>query len=359
MSEFPPVAIIAAGACTSLGLDAESSMAAVEAKMSRMVNLEPFGPDAPVPVAALEAFDEDVARGRRVHWMTSAAYLDLARRFPKWQRVDLPLIMVGPEPEADHDIEHGFLISSLRELSDTMIPRPVGEFWLPGGRGGWFAGLRRAIELLRGGEALVALGAVGCDCDANSLIRLRRRNALHSDDNPDGRIPGEAAVFLLLARTDVPRQIDARPWAWIRDCRLSHEPRHAFQPESTLGEGLTRLYRALREDNEGWRADRIYSAQPSGGHWARAFEMAYLRNVELMPEPLRIRSVCDELGDCGAATPALLTAFAGLRFSRGDAVERVLVHGESDDGGMGGCLLDAGQPDEAGARVVARREALQ
>ncbi|GEM_PF-929900 len=351
-----PIALVGAGVCTSLGFDAESSLAGVEAGLSRMVNLEPFGPDQPVVAAEFEIFKGDIPRGRRISWMVATAYLDLVRRFPSWQRVDLPLVMVGPEPAADHDIERGFMMSALRELSDTMLPRPGGDFWLAGGRGGWFAGLRHAMELLEAGEPLVALGAVDSDCDSRSLQRLHKRNALLGEHNPDGRIPGEAAAFLLLARRDVPRQIAARPWAWIRDCHVDAEQRHLMQPHSTKGEGLARLYRKLREANPNWRADAIDSAQPSGTHWARSFQMAYLRNAEIMPEPLTVRGVGDALGDCGAATPALLTAFAGLRFSRGDEARRVLLYGESDDGGMGACLLEAGEPSKEGARIVARRE---
>src|SRR5690606_10709002 len=117
-----------------------------------------------------------------------------------------------------------------------------------------------------------------------------------------------------------------------------------LQPRSTLAEGLTGLFARLREAHHGWRADVVYSCQPSENFWGREFTMAYLRNPELIPEPLRVEQLCDELGDCGAATPALHLAFAGLRCSRGDALARALIYGESDDGALGACLIEAGEP---------------
>ena len=336
-------ALIGVGVCTSLGLDAESSLSAVEAGMSRMVETEPFGPDHPVVSASLELFPADTARGRRVHWLTGAAYLDLIRRFADWSRVDLPMLMVGPEPRADHDVPRDFMVTHLRELSDAAVPRPVPDWWLAGGRGGWFGALQRALALLAGGEPLVMLGAVDTDCDPASLRRLVRRNALLGERNPQGRIPGEAAAFLMLARPEVPRQIEARPWAWLSAAAVGSEPRHFLQGTSTLAEGLTALFGLMRQARAGWRADVVYSSQPSENHWSRAFTMAYLRNPELMPEPMKFEQLCDELGDCGAAAPALQLAFAGLRFSRGDAIARALIFGESDDGQLGACMVEAGE----------------
>ncbi|PRP97430.1 3-oxoacyl-(acyl carrier protein) synthase [Enhygromyxa salina] len=341
----PPrlAAVVGVGVCSSLGLDAESSLAAVEAGLSRMCTTEAFGTgDTTAVCAPLELLGVDTARGRRVHWLAGTAYLDLMRRFADWKRVELPLIMVGPEPVADHDVPRDFMITHLRELSDAAVPRPVDGWWSAGGRGGWFAAVAKAHALLAGGEPLVLIGAVDTDCDPASLLRLSRRGALLGDDNPQGRIPGEAAAFVLLARPDVPRQIKARPWAWINAHHSGTEPRNLLQPKSTLAEGLTRLFAQLRDAYPSWRADAVYSSQPTTNHWGREFKMASLRHAELMPEPMNYASLHDELGDCGAATAPIQLAFAGLRFSRGDALRRVLIYGESDDGTLGACLVEAG-----------------
>jgi 3-oxoacyl-[acyl-carrier-protein] synthase-1 len=342
----PLAAVVGIGVCSSLGLDAESSLAAVEAGLSRMRETEAFGEgDSSAVCAPLELLDLDIARGRRVHWLAGAAYLDLMRRFADWKRVDLPVLMVGPERAADHDVPRDFMITHLRELSEAAVPRADGEdsWWFAGGRGGWFSAAARALELLAGKEPLVLLGAVDTDCDPASLLRLSRRRALLGDDNPQGRIPGEAAVFVLLARPEVPRQIHARPWAWIGGLQHGAEPRHLMQPRSTRGEGLTALFKKLRRAHPNWRAEAVYSSQPNTNHWGREFKLAALRNAGLLPEPMRYLSLHDELGDCGAASAPLQLAFAGLRFSRGDALRRVLIYGESDDGTLGACLVEAGE----------------
>ncbi|PRQ07449.1 hypothetical protein [Enhygromyxa salina] len=339
-----PVAVIGVGVCTSLGLDAESSLAAVEAGLSRMVETQAFGTgDASAVCAPLELLGLDTARGRRLHWLAGTAYLDLVRRFPDWKRVDVPLLMVGPEPSADHDAPRDFMITHLRELSDAAVPRPIGDFWIAGGRGGWFDACARAIALLHGGERMVMLGAVDSDCDPASLLRLSKRGALLGDDNPQGRIPGEAAVFVLLARSEIPRQIKARPSAWIGAVQRGRESNHLLQPKSSLAHGLTRVFEQLRETHPNWRADAVYSGQPTTNYWGREFKLASLRHAELMPEPMRYASLHDELGDCGAVSAPLQLAFASLRFSRGDERQRVLIYAESDDGSLGACLVEAGE----------------
>jgi 3-oxoacyl-[acyl-carrier-protein] synthase I len=333
--------VIGVGVCSSLGLDAESSLAAAEAGLSRMVETSAFGTGDSVAVCApLELLPLDTARGRRIHWLAGAAYLDLMRRFPEWKRVDLPVLLVGPEPTADHDVPRDFMITNLRELSDAAVPRPVSDWWEPGGRGGWFAAAKRALALLAAGEPLVALAAVDSDCDPNSLLRLSRRKALLGGDNQQGRIPGEGAAFVLLARPDVPRQISARPLAWIGGIRTGTEPRHLLQPRSTTAEGLTRAFAELRAALPDWRADAVYSSQPGTNHWGREFKLAALRNASLLPEPMNYITLHGELGDCGAASAPMQLAFAMLRFERGDALRRVLIYGESDDGALGACLIE-------------------
>jgi 3-oxoacyl-[acyl-carrier-protein] synthase-1 len=336
----PMAAVIGVGVCTSLGLDAESSLAAAEAGLSRMVETTAFGTgDTAAVCAPLELLPLDTARGRRIHWLAGTAYLDLLRRFPEFKRVDLPVLLVGPERNADHDVPRDFMITNLRELGDTAVPRPVADWWVAGGRGGWFGAARRALDLLAGGERLVAIGAVDSDCDPNSLLRLHRRGALLGDKNQQGRIPGEGAAFVLLARPDVPRQIHAKPLAWLGGLRSGAEPLHSLQPRSSTGEGLTHLFAELRAAHPQWRADAVYSCQPAGNQWAVEFKLASLRNAALMPEPMNHVVLHGELGDCGAAAAPLQLAFAMLRFARGDDLRRVLIYGESDDGTLGACLV--------------------
>jgi 3-oxoacyl-[acyl-carrier-protein] synthase-1 len=308
-----------------------------------MVETEEFGEgDTAAVCAPLELLPLETARGRRIHWLAGAAYLDLMRRFPDFRRVDLPLIMVGPEHSADHDVPRDFMITHLRELGDAAVVRPVDDdWWVAGGRGGWFSAAERALALLAAGERMVALGAVDTDCDPDSLLRLARRGALLGDDNPQGRIPGEAGVFVLLCRPEVPRQLNTVARAWIGGLRGGVEPRHVLQPRSTLGEGLTTLFAELRRTHPSFRADAVYSCQPTTNHWGRSFKLASLRNAALLPEPMAYHSLHDELGDCGSASAALQLSFATLRFMRGDELGRVLIYGESDDGTLGACLVQA------------------
>ena len=104
---------------------------------------------------------------------------------------------------------------------------------------------------------------------------------------------------------------------------------------------------SLRDEVPGWRADAVYTCQPGTNHWGREFKLASLRCAELMPEPMQLVGLHAALGDCGAAAPGLQLAFAALRARESAAASRALVYGESDDGGLGACMIETASREAA------------
>jgi 3-oxoacyl-[acyl-carrier-protein] synthase-1 len=85
------------------------------------------------------------------------------------------------------------------------------------------------------------------------------------------------------------------------------------------------------------------AAQSTERFWATELSTAYLRNIELMPEPMRVRHLANVLGDCGAAAFPLgmawaLSDFDDYRHGR-DGARSALVVSSSDGGIVGGGLL--------------------
>ena len=165
--------------------------------------------------------------------------------------------------------------------------------------------------------------------------------------NCDGRIPSEAAGFLLVAHAQCPDT--HRVLAQVLPPEEGAD-RASFDSVHTgaalnVAHGLTELFRrVLSQPAVPPRVDCIISAQPGEGFWGREVSYAYLRNVQRMPEPLRLEFVGAELGDTAAAAGlvALLRALASLRppaWSIEPPSHSALVYGVSDTGAIGACVL--------------------
>jgi hypothetical protein len=104
---------------------------------------------------------------------------------------------------------------------------------------------------------------------------------------------------------------------------------------------LATVFRAFRERGS-QRVQRVIAAHSGEGYFGHSFAHAYLREVEVMPEPLDVELISDCVGDVGAAAGILGLAFAMYRMAtqpRG-ARERALVYSESDTGEIGAAIID-------------------
>jgi hypothetical protein len=106
--------------------------------------------------------------------------------------------------------------------------------------------------------------------------------------------------------------------------------------------GLTEVFASLRARWDG-RVGEVVAAQSTERFWATELSTAYLRNIELMPEPMRVRHLANVLGDCGAAAFTLgvswaLSDFDDDRHGR-EGARSALVVSSSDAGLVGAALL--------------------
>src|SRR5262249_46025387 len=134
----------------------------------------------------------------------------------------------------------------------------------------------------------------------DSLRILAQRNRTLGTRNRDGIIPGEGAGFALLLREGSAARGSALQ---ILGVALGAEKNHFCQDRPNLAEGLTQVFRLLRTQRDlGSRiTSAVLSCQTGESFWADEFAKAYLRNLELMPEPLVIHVVASSVGDVGAA----------------------------------------------------------
>lgn len=346
----PSVSIVRIGLSCPLGLRSATAFATMKAKL----NVFEFDERLPsATVSRLSVLDERASRTERMSALTRHALEDLLTEpadapwpasLPTY--LSLPGELSGAPYEVDTVAQSVFELVRARAGARAELARERVAW---SGRAGVFELVRQAASLLLEGRAPLALvGGVDSIVDPGSLRRLESQGWLLDARNRDGRIPGEAACFLLLAAPGVTgwrRRADLSALELDRDeaCFVSYRGGGS----NNHGEGLGRCLARLRRASPG-RCDVLLSAQPSESYWSRELSHAYLRNAELMPEPMRSINVADRLGDLGSAAGAVALARAVDRFSprpwelHADA--SVVIYGVSDRGEVGAARLERPLP---------------
>lgn len=338
----------AAGLACPLGLRRCPAAAAMRAGIRRYVEIDSIGDAAGDPVRAsrLALLEED-DRLARAWWLAHHALTEVR---DEWLGLGgaltepIPAFVVAPDPSAGpapsaEQLQQRLLRHAPAGLSLVLGPTGV----VPGGRAGIFEALQRALVLLDAGRnSVVLVGGLDCLTSAPVLRALAADNRVLGRANGDGIVPGEGAAFVLLASARVmsERQAPAR----LLGLGTARDPHPFASPRPGRGDGLTRVFRELAARFSG-RVDEVLSAQTSEGFWGRELSYAYLRNPGLMPEPMVTTTVGMALGDTGGAAGAiaLVLALEALRPPtlplRAPPPTSVLVHGSSDEGVVGGCIV--------------------
>jgi 3-oxoacyl-[acyl-carrier-protein] synthase-1 len=318
MSPAPPVSIVGFAGCTSLGYSLGPTLAAMGAGLNNFTDTgvkNPFG----TPVMAASLLDRDLPRIERLRAMTSVALVDLQDLLAAAGIEQAPL-MLGVPSDLDDEEE-----AALRgELARSpIISRETA--WFPYGRASAFSALAGALSLVeRGTHPFVVVGGIDSLCGpltVHRLVQFGRTLGPHTE----GTIPGEAAVCALLARTDSPVADPAS--TLVLEAVTQHRSAMAFtQRDRVSGDDLATVFRAFRERGS-QRVHRVIAAHSGEGYFGHSFAHAYLREVEVMPEPLEVELIADCVGDVGAAAGTLGLAFAMYRMATQpmSARERALV----------------------------------
>lgn len=334
------VAIAGCACCTSVGYALGPSVAAMAAGISNFEQGDVRGAlGTAATVARVAAIEPDLPRGQRMAALTRLAAEDLRPLLSALATDAVPMLVALP---ADVD---GAEVGLVEEALDGMAPARRAEPWAyPHGRAGGFAALAAGRKLLQSEDVgLVVVGGVDSLCARPTLLALAQADRLLGPGT-EGTIPGEAAGFVVLARGDQPAA--ALPTAIaLADVTLGRAEVPFLQADRVHAGGLAATFGQLREKGAA-RVDRVIAAHSGEGYFARAFSHAYLRQVELMPEPLDLVLTADRVGDVGAAAPLIGIAFATWLMARGGAgaaAPRILLYTESDTGEIGAAIVE-GRP---------------
>ncbi|AKQ70359.1 3-oxoacyl-(acyl-carrier-protein) synthase [Myxococcus hansupus] len=346
-----PLDILAIGLCTPLGLTARATQAEIAAGTARMFQTDVSDPwGEPVRASMLEPLGAALPRTERMAAMAITALQDCMRDVPSPGPHPLPLLplvlgLSAPEEGAPLDVEE--LVRAIEEAGVHWHIQLAPRGALALGRAAFFHALCRAsalLDTLRCPRVLV--GAVDSFCDRESLQRLAAQGRTLGGPHRDGIIPGEGAGFVLVSKAGGMETRAHTARGRVLGCALATDERHFLQPQPPLGHGLTEVFQRLRVHpvTGTRRADFFLSCQSTEAFWGREFTQAYLRNIELLPEPLTGEVIAGSLGDPGAAAGIIQTGMAlHARGNWGEArpgVWRTLVYGCSDRGHVGACMVE-------------------
>ena len=332
MTRTSSVSIAGFAACTSLGYSLESTLSAMGAGLSNFTNTavpNEFGH----PAVAASLIQPHVGRSERLVALFEHALEDLERLLPRERLANVPvLIGVASDLTIDEKATMRRVVQEHGLHGETA--------WYPYGRASTFAALAAGMEQIAGGShPLVLVGGIDSLCAPATVASLVRAGRVLSPYT-EGTIPGEAAAFAVLVRSQA-SVVDPRSSVLLEGVAVNRAATPFTEARVVSAEALTSVFRTLREGGAR-RVDRIIGAHSGEGYFGRAFAHAYLREVEMMPEPLSVEVIADRVGDVGAAAGILGTAF-GVYLMVQDGREqggRALAYSESDTGEVGAAIVD-------------------
>ncbi|MBP7241253.1 hypothetical protein, partial [Amaricoccus sp.] len=198
----PPLWICGAGAVTPAGLDAAQTCAAIRAALSAFeeyIRSDPFG--AVQIVARIPAHWQ--LRRTEGEWLVNIAARALGEALASGDVAaeETVVLLAPPEsfrghPGYENVPPERFLAAVLEAAGVRVHPASRAVDGGPAATVGLLA--HAQVVLAREGAAQVVLGGVDSLVNAADLARLDKAGRLKGDDNAQGLVPGEGAVFVRL-----------------------------------------------------------------------------------------------------------------------------------------------------------------
>jgi 3-oxoacyl-[acyl-carrier-protein] synthase I len=326
------VSIVGFGACTSLGYSLESTLAAMGAGLTNFAEMS-VPDELGQPTVGGWLIDPELPRARRLAALLQLGLEDLDRLLPRGRVAELP-VFVGVASDLTTEEKDGVR----RAAREQQLP--ASTKWYPYGRASTFAAMAAARDVvLQGSHPLALVAGIDSLCAPETVAALVAAGRVIGPFT-EGTIPGEAAAFALLGRADDP-VVDAATVVDLESVAVTRGQVPFSEAQMVTADGLTAAFRTFREQGTS-RVHRIVAAHSGEGYFGRSFAHAYLREVEIMPEPLTVELTADRVGDVGAAAGVLGLAFCAywMADDRRPGRSRALTYSESDTGEIGAAILD-------------------
>lgn len=356
------ISITSLGMATALGPTMADSCAAFRAgiRRTRDLNTVDLGEEMALgeePIAACRAayLAEGYCAGAKTVLLGGLAITDLMRCRPLdgdggrtgivLHLSDCFLLDAVAEPQATAD---DLPSAQWRQECSRLIPRMLAGCGLSvpavdrhlsfGAHSGFVAALQAGAEMVAGGVDRCLVGAVDSCLDPEFVLAAAVKGMLKTTVNPVGFVPGEAAAFALLERTDDVRRAGASPMASFRCGPLVPGAFDRFSDKAPDGSVIARAIRAATtgagQTEIGLVVGDLNGEEYRARDWGSA--LARLGSRSVAEAPLWIPAL--GFGETGSAAGGVGLCLATR------AIERGLVHGAAlvslaDDRGAAAALM--------------------
>lgn len=330
MSDRRPLAIVATGLVTSVGLDAASTCAAIRCGIDNFQETLFQDHDGEWLRAAEAPLPYHPSHREKLASLLCMAIVDAIGTADKAR--PLPLILVLSKPERP-----GRSI----QLSRFLLDRVEGQFGaalagrqetIERGKSGGAAALHLARQLLyESGHAQVLIASVDSLLCEASISALLADNRLITAGHSDGLLPGEAAAALLVARPSAKEH--KQPL--ITGIGLSHDTATIDSGLPLRAEGLKNaIQSALADAQLAMNSVSFRISDVSGDHYGFRETCLALQRVLHAPTPeLALWHPADCIGEVGAPAGLAALIIAQTAFAKGYAPGDIALCHTSDDAG--------------------------
>ncbi len=325
MSAENPICVTALAGLSPIGHTIEATCASIRTGLNRFAE-HPYCQSAtldpetdipePITISPIAWLDPELEGVERLFAMAIPSLHQLTQK-GRLKRADLArtgLFLALPEEEpatAAQDIDDRAVFALAERTGLAAAPRIEAN---QAGHAGVLMHAARASELLARGELDFAIvGGVDSYLMVNRLEDLDEAWRGKSARNVDGFLPGEACGWLLLETAEKAAKRHAGIMAVIAAAALDREPETYFSEANSTGAGLSRaIASVLGDGGVSWAVCDL------NGESYRAFEWGLVQaRLESLANLARVDHPADCLGDVGAASGALLAAYAVECLRRG------------------------------------------
>lgn len=253
-----------------------------------------------------------------------------------------PLLLAGPQPSPGRaEIVTGRMLGQLALQAGVPVDVTASRVF-PTGHAGFFAALQHAQTQVIGARRaeLAVVGGVDSYLDLYRLALLDQEERLLTFGVQDAFTPGEAAAFVLVASRNACQRYRLQPLAWIDAVGVAQEPGHRYSEQPYLGEGLAAAVGQVL-GQPGSPVRLVMAGFTGESMHAKEWGVAHVRNRGRLADPLRVEHSAEYTGDAGAGLAPLMLVAAVLGMRDGDVQGPALVWASSEQAQRGALVVRA------------------
>jgi 3-oxoacyl-[acyl-carrier-protein] synthase I len=322
--------IIAAGLCCAVGYHLEAATCALRANIDNFQESE-FLTDKGERVVVARLFETDLwGQSRLARWL-EFAIKDCLQHVRSIDTREVPVVWLAPEQD-----RQGVASTWWTEVFNEVTTAQGLKFHpksgvMARGRAGLAEALQQASNLLNT-ENCPAVMLIGVDSylHAATINHYLKADRLQISGNSDGFIPGEAAAAVLLTTAGT-----TDSGVKIMGYQHGHEVGRPDGSVPCRAQGLSETIRAALASSQTTYAQLDFRVSDQNGEvfFAKEAANAISRVAPRQAHRLPVLTVCDCLGEIGAATGPSMLAYLSRFMTHPDSPGRTaLLHLANDDG---------------------------